>query len=103
MNSTYGPFWYRGYYSKDKGLATAQQVENTLQRFGVNHIITGHTILADTISVHHNNRVINTDVKHRSGKSEALLIEGDRYYRVNDKGDKILLFIDDKKVNKKIR
>lgn len=94
MSSSAGPFWFRGYY-KDKPIESI--IDSTLQKFGVNRIITGHTIVADTISVHYNAKVINTDTKHAEGKSEALLIEGDYYYRVNDKGDRKLLFIDERK------
>ena len=87
-----GPFWYRGYYTGSK--ATQQQVDSTLSGFNVKHIVTGHTIVADTVSVWYNGKVMNTDVHHAAGKSEALLIEGDKYYRVNAEGKKILLLKD---------
>jgi hypothetical protein len=87
-----GPFWYRGYYTGKK--ATQQQVDSTLSGFNVKHIVTGHTIVADTVSVWYNGKVMNTDVHHAVGKSEALLIEGDKYYRVNAEGKKILLLKD---------
>lgn len=98
MSSKVGPFWYRGYYDKnEKRKTTMTQIDSTLQKFRVNHIITGHTIVADTISVHYGGRVVNTDTKHAEGKSEALLIEEDKFYRVNAEGKKVLLFIDDKR------
>jgi hypothetical protein len=87
-----GPFWYRGYYTGNK--ATPQQIDSTLSGFGVKHIVTGHTIVADTISVWYNGKVMNTDVHHAGGKSEALLIEGKKYYRVNAEGKKTLLLED---------
>jgi hypothetical protein len=87
-----GPFWYRGYYTGSK--ATQQQIDSTLSGFNVKHIVTGHTIVADTVSVWYNGKVMNTDVHHAAGKSEALLIEGDKYYRVNAEGKKILLLKD---------
>jgi hypothetical protein len=94
------PFWSRGYYNvrttKGVGKISNEQLDTTLNKFNVHRIITGHTVVADTISVHYEGRVINTDTKHAKGLSEALLIEGNRYYRVNDTGDKVLLFIDDK-------
>lgn len=89
-----GPFWYRGYY---EDAVHESVVDSALQIFGVNRIVTGHTIIADTISVRYNGKVINTDTKHASGRSEALLIEGDRFYRVNAKGNKSLMFIDEKR------
>ncbi len=88
--SDLGPFWYRGYYQKNNP-AISLQIDSTLSQFGVNHIITGHTMVSDTISVWYNGRLLNTDVHHAAGKSEALLIDGDKYYRVNTEGKKVLL------------
>ena len=108
-NTKYSPFWYRlyyldapiKYYPTDTLYKTPiSVVDQTLQKFAVNHIITGHTIVADTISVHYDGKVINTDTKHAEGKSEALLIEGDHFYRVNAEGKKVLLFIDNKRKTK---
>ena len=87
-----GPFWYRGYYTGRK--AGSQQIDSTLATFDVNHIVTGHTIVADTISVWYNGKVMNTDVHHAAGKSEALLIEDGKYYRVDAEGKKVLLLKD---------
>ena len=88
--SDVGPFWYRGYYVKNNP-GIPLQIDSTLWQFEANHIITGHTIVADTISVWYKGKVLNTDVHHASGKSEALLIEKDKYYRVNAEGKKVLL------------
>lgn len=88
--SDLGPFWYRGYYEKnDAGIPL--QIDSTLSQFEVNHIITGHTIVADTISVWYNGKLLDTDVHHAGGKSEALLIENDKYYRINAERKKVLL------------
>jgi hypothetical protein len=86
-----GPFWYRGYYYNENK-ATTQQIDSTLSLFKVKHIVTGHSIVADTVSAWYNCKVLNTDTHHAAGKSEALLIEKDKYYRVNAKGKKVLLF-----------
>ncbi len=88
--SDFGPFWYRGYYGADKSLLS-EVVKNTLDIYRVKHIFTGHTIVADTISVWYDGRVINTDLHHVEGKSEAVLIEGKQYYRVTAKGEKFPL------------
>lgn len=105
-NSTTSPFWYRLYYEKERFSksqnkqiyrAPESQVDSTLRKFDVKHIITGHTIIADTISTHYNNKIINTDTKHAEGKSEALLIEGKNFYRVNAEGKRVLLFRDEEK------
>jgi hypothetical protein len=84
-----GPFWYRGYYRGT--LATSESIDNTLAKFGVHHIATGHTIMADTVSNWFNGRVFNTDVHHAEGKSEALLIEKGKFYRVNAAGKRTWL------------
>jgi hypothetical protein len=100
QRSRVSPFWSRGYYksSVSQGVhkISNEQLDSTLTKFDVRRIVTGHSIVADTISVHYQGRVINTDTDHANGSSEALLIEGNNYYRVNDKGFKVLLFIDDK-------
>lgn len=81
-----GPFWYRGYYMGQK--ATMGQVDSTLDKFNVKYIFTGHTIVADTITRFYNGKVFNTDLHHAKGYSEAVLKEGDRFYRVNLRGEK---------------
>jgi len=100
------PFWYRNYYKKDhysvtnKHLyykATNGQIDSTLNKFSVKHIVTGHTIVSDKVTVHYDGRIINTDTKHAEGKSEALLIEGNNFYRVNAEGKRVLLFRDEEK------
>ena len=88
-----GPFWYRGYYKNADSLAP-KQIDSTLAGWGVKHIVTGHCIVADTISVWYNGKLLNTDVHHAGGKSEALLIEDGKYFRVNPEGKKVLLFQD---------
>jgi len=88
--SDVGPFWYRGYYVKNNP-AILSQIDSTLWQFEANHIITGHTIVADTISVWYKGKLLDIDVHHASGKSEALLIENEKYYRVNAEGKKVLL------------
>jgi hypothetical protein len=85
-----GPFWYRGFYDTINK-PSLQQIDSTLEKFNVGHITTGHTVVADTISSWFGGKVFNTDVHHASGKSEALLIEDDKFYRVNTTGEKLLI------------
>jgi hypothetical protein len=87
------PFWYRGYYEDNKNSPNTQQIDSILKRFEVEHIITGHTIVADTISVHYDGKVINTDTKHAEGKSEALLIEDNKYYIVDAEKKRALIVL----------
>ncbi len=90
LYSNLGPFWYRGFYTGD-GRASSTDIDNTLSIYGVKHIATGHTIIADTISILFKGKVFNTDVHHAGGHSEALLLEGGKYYRVNGLGEKFLV------------
>ena len=88
--SDIGPFWYRGYYMGTPK-ASAAQIDSTLALYGVKHIATGHTVIADTISILFNGKVFNTDVHHVKGLSEALLLENGKYYRVSPLGEKLLV------------
>jgi hypothetical protein len=88
--SELGPFWYRGYYIPKDGNITAQ-IDSTLKKFDVKQIATGHTIVGDTISIFQKGKLINVDVHHASGRSEALLIDGNKYYRINGLGVKKML------------
>lgn len=88
FSGSVSPFWYRQYY---EGGGQDNIIDSSLQKFGVDRIITGHTIVSDSISIHFGGKIINTDVHHALGKSEALLVEGDKYYRVNINGEKLPL------------
>ena len=90
LYSEAGPFWYRGYYTGDRA-AIPQILDSTLQKFRIDLVVTGHTPVADTVSVWYNGKLINTDTPHAKGKSEALLIEGNKYYKINAAGNKIQL------------
>lgn len=83
-NSEKSPFWYRGYYQQE---VTEEQIDDTLKFFGVNTIVTGHTMM-DRVTPYFNGKVINVDTDHASGNSEALLINGNSLYRINRKGKK---------------
>jgi cytochrome oxidase Cu insertion factor (SCO1/SenC/PrrC family) len=91
MSDSYSPFWYRGYYY---GTLTDKHIDSTLNYYSVSHIVTGHTVVGDTISVHYGGKIINTDTRHANGKSEALLVEYGKLYRVNSLGEKVLIYND---------
>lgn len=91
LMNDYGPFWYRGYYTGSQR-ATMGQVDSTLDKFRVSHIVTGHTIIADTVSMLFNGKIFDTDVHHATGKSEALLIEAGNFYRITATGEKIQVY-----------
>jgi hypothetical protein len=93
--SDFGPFWYRGYYT-GKPKANIGQIDSTLSIYNVKHVVTGHTIVAPHIATYHQGKVINTDVHHSSGHSEALLIEKNEMTRINQKGERFPLTAYDK-------
>ena len=87
-----GPSWYRGYFKDD---LTQQQVELGLKKLNAKSVIVGHTLQAKVNRLY-DGKVIGINVPHPNddhklwpeGKSEGLLIEGDKYYRVFDNGEK---------------
>ena len=84
--SDFGPFWYRNYYKSPR--ASMQQIDSTLDIYGVRHISTGHTIIATEIRSVYGGKVFNTDVHHAEGHSAALLIDDKKAWSVNNKGEK---------------
>lgn len=83
----YGPFWYRGLYKGDQ-VQRKLELDSALSVFRVKHMITGHTIIADTVSMLFKGKLFNTDVMHAKGKSEGLLVEGKEFFRVDGQGNK---------------
>lgn len=90
LYSDAGPFWYRGYY-QGAVKSSMSQIDSTLSAYKVKHIATGHSVIADTISVLFNGKLFNTDVHHAKGHTEALLIEDGNFFRVKETGEKIQL------------
>jgi len=84
--SDFGPFWYRNYYKAPR--ASIQQIDSTLDIYGVRAITTGHTIIANEIRSLYNGKLFNVDVHHAEGRPEALLIDNGKYWRVNTTGEK---------------
>lgn len=94
LTSTYtGPSWYRGYFKDDN--LTQEEVESGLNKFNAKAVIVGHTIQSK-INKSFEGKVIGIDVQHPKDyhknwprrKSEALLIEGEKFYRVLANGKK---------------
>jgi hypothetical protein len=88
--SDFGPFWYRGYYM-GQPKANVAQIDSTLSIYNVKHIVTGHTVVAPNIATFHEGKIINTDVHHAGGHSEALLIEKNEMVRINRNGERFPL------------
>lgn len=84
FDSENSPFWYRGYYN---GSATEDIVDETLAKFNVGTIVTGHTVV-EKVGCYFNKKVINVNTDHAAEISEALLIKGNQYYRVDGWGNR---------------
>lgn len=82
FNSDASPFWYRGYY---KQAASEELIDATLAHFGVNTIVTGHTIV-ENVTSYFNGKVINVNTDHAAGNSQALLIKKSKFYKIELKG-----------------
>jgi len=82
------PFWYRGYFMEPK--ATQAQVDSTLSIYKAKKIIVGHDII-DHVHSFYQGKVIGVDVNEHENSHEALLIIKDKYYRIDDKGNRTAL------------
>jgi len=80
-------YWYRGYFDST---ATNEQVLKALSKYDASGIIVGHTIVENVTSLY-DGRVIAIDTDHAAGISQGLLIEGNKLYRINDKGNRVEL------------
>jgi hypothetical protein len=95
---TAGLFWYRGYVKGKEGVyskASQEEVDAILDFYKASSIVVGHCVM-DDIQTDYKGRVITIDVEHPEDHSsdlpfQALLIEDNRYYRVNQRGKRQLL------------
>ncbi|RAJ83471.1 calcineurin-like phosphoesterase family protein [Chitinophaga dinghuensis] len=78
------PFWYRGYFMDPA--ASMAVVDSTLQFYNCKKIIVGHTITDTTIVTKYNGKVIGVDVDQHEGHHQGLLIEGEKYYVIDNTG-----------------
>lgn len=72
-----GPLWYRGYFAAqtDFPIASAADIDATLERYGAHRIFVGHTIV-ETVRALHNGRVIAVQVYPHRDASGAAVMEG---------------------------
>ena len=89
---SFGPLWFRGmvmdykdYYKK----TTEEQVDSILAEYDASNIVISHTIV-DSVSTDYNGKIVRIDIhqpsEKKTGNAQALLIENNIYYRVNDLG-----------------
>ncbi|WP_051069498.1 metallophosphoesterase [Mariniradius saccharolyticus] len=89
LNGENGPIWYRGYFVE--GQVDGSTIDSMLKYFDVQRIIVGHTSLR-RVTAMHRARIIAVDSNIKEGiDGEILLIEGDKYFRGTQSGEKIPL------------
>jgi hypothetical protein len=92
--SKLNPIWYRGYLMRSKGssVISSDELDSILDNFNADKIIFGHTEI-NKIRYLHNKRTIAINVPMGSAetKAEILLIEKDKFYKTDIKGNKELL------------
>jgi len=87
LYGSYGPLWYRGLVLKgvNRKPVSSDTLDLILARYGVRHIIVGHTIFRN-VKTFYGGRVIDVNVDNavnkRKGRTRALLIENGVYYSV---------------------
>jgi hypothetical protein len=84
-----GPLWYRGYFS-DKN-EEELQIRPLLGKYGVDHIVVGHTSM-DEVRSFHGGQVIAVDSSIKKGQSGEIFIwENDQIFRGTLSGQRFLL------------
>ena len=92
LSTKKGICWYRGYF---KDNLTQEEVEKGIHKFNAKAIVVGHTIQSK-VKEYYNKKVFAIDVKHPNDylkswpnkKSEGLLIENNKYFKVLFNGTK---------------
>ena len=99
LYGSYGPIWYRGLVQDEpkRRPVSVDTLDLLRTRFGVDHIIVGHTIFRQ-VRTFYDGRVIDVNVDNvvnrRKKRSRALLIENGCYYSVTDRGKRKKLIKD---------
>jgi hypothetical protein len=78
-------FWYRGYFMDPK--VAVSFVDSTLAEYNVKRIVVGHTIVNENINFYYDKKVLGLDVNQHAGRHQAVLNTGEKWFRVNDKGE----------------
>ncbi len=82
-------FWYRGYFFEPK--ATEAEVDATLALYNCKTIVIGHTIVPGNVGFYYGGKVLGLDVNQHAGDHQAALFEKGKWFKVNDKGERIQL------------
>ncbi|WP_316814061.1 metallophosphoesterase [Pedobacter heparinus] len=79
-------FWYRGYFKEPK--ATELEVNETLKLYEVKRIVVGHTIVPGNVGFYYGGKVLGLDVNQHRNDHQAALFENERWWKVDEKGNK---------------
>jgi hypothetical protein len=82
------PFWYRGYFLDPR--ASRGLIDSTLAFYHCKKIIVGHDII-DNVACFYQCKVFGIDVNEHEGNAQGLLIENDKFYKIDLTGKKQLL------------
>ncbi len=85
-----GPLWYRGYF---QDTFDTKILDATLKLYNIKHVVVGHTIVND-IQKMFNGKLFPIDVEHTKeddSTMKALLIEKNKFYKINSIGEKVPL------------
>jgi hypothetical protein len=77
------PFWYRGYF--DNPPAEQKLVTSTLAHYDADKIIVGHT-MKHFVGPYYDGKVWDINTDWHAGNAQGLLVEKDKYYRVDENG-----------------
>lgn len=80
-----GPLWYRGLALEDEAVL-GRHVDSVLSRFGVSHVVIGHTVTPGTVFPRFGGKVIMIDAGMSAaygGQSAALVVEGGTAYTLH--------------------
>lgn len=88
------PYWYRGYFDE----LEQEEIDKILSFYKTSNIIVGHTV-QDKVHRLYNGKIVAIDVVQPKGyikyfpkvESQGLLIEKNKFYRLNNQGDRIEL------------
>lgn len=92
-----GLLWYRGWVQpyKKEGKLAQEEANAILRKMNADRLVVAHT-LVPSVSADYNNKLIRLDVKQPTeknmGMTQALLVEKEKWYAVNDNNTKTLLF-----------
>jgi len=94
ITTSFGPFWYRGYFMKRSKYPkiTEEELDQVMAQLDVNTILVGHTE-NDELSAYFNGKIMDVNIPlwNEEVPNQALLIEDGHFYRLTEGKEKKLL------------